>query len=219
MFTGIIEEVGTVTRVAWRGEGAAIGVSAPNAARNACIGDSVAINGVCLTVRQKEGSVLVFDAVPETLERSNLKRLQAGERVNVEPALRAGDPLGGHLVQGHIDGVAEILSITKQANARIVEVMPPQELRRFLAPKGSVALDGISLTVAAVTERAFTVWIVPHTWEATNLRYRSRGDLLNLEVDLMARYLDRLLAQRLPSGVTMERLQAAGYLDGNEAPP
>ncbi|MGC8667617.1 MAG: riboflavin synthase [Chthonomonadales bacterium] len=217
MFTGIIQEVGTVARFVRRGSSAEVAVAAPGAARGAEVGDSIAVNGVCLTVRQREGPVLVFDAVAETLNRSNLKRLRAGEKVNIEQALRVGDAVGGHFVQGHVDGVAEILSIKEDGNARILEVSAPRELARYLAPKGSVALDGISLTIAATADGAFRVWIVPHTWEATNLRYRTPGAELNVEVDIVARYLERLVADRAPRGVTMDQLLAAGFLDAGEA--
>ena len=219
MFTGIIQEVGTVAGVTRHAGSAEIAIAAPGAAAEACIGDSIAVNGVCLTVRQREGPVLVFDAVPETIARSNLKHVRGGERVNIEQALRVGDRLGGHFVQGHVDATAELLSIRKEANARILEVLAPPELARYLAPKGSVALDGISLTVAAVAGRQFSVWIVPHTWEATNLRHRRPGAQLNLEVDVVARYLERLMLERAADGITVERLAAAGFLEGGSAAP
>jgi riboflavin synthase len=193
MFTGIIEEVGRVTRVE-RGTGVTrIVVDGPLVATDSGIGDSIAINGTCLTVIRREGSELAFEAVPETLSRTNLGELRPGSAVNMERALAATGRLAGHIVQGHVDGVGPIQAITPEHDSWRITVAVPPPLHRYLVEKGSVALDGISLTVASLTEEGFTVAIIPHTWQATTLHARRPGDRLNLETDVLAKYVERLL--------------------------
>jgi riboflavin synthase len=196
MFTGIVEEVGRVTAVE-RGPGVTrLTVEGPLVAADSGIGDSVAINGTCLTVVRREGVALFFEVVPETLSRTNLGELQPGGAVNMERALAATGRLAGHIVQGHVDGVGTITAITAEHDSWRIAVAVPAPLRRYLVEKGSVALDGISLTVASLTEDGFTVAIIPHTWQATNLHDRRRGDRVNLETDVLAKYVERLLTQK-----------------------
>ncbi len=196
MFTGLVEECGSVTACVIEGETARLSVQTKIVGDDSRLGDSIAVNGCCLTVVQISEGQLTFDAVPETLRRTNLGTLQPGDPVNLERPLLANGRLGGHFVQGHIDGVGTIRDIRPEQNAVIYEVEIPASLRRYFIEKGSVALDGISLTVAGVTESTFRVWIIPHTREVTNLVSRKVGDLVNLECDLLGKYLERLIEAR-----------------------
>jgi len=164
-------------------------IRAPETAAVTEVGDSVSVAGVCLSAVAAENGSLVFDVVPETLRRSTLGRLGESARVNVEPALRAGEPLGGHFVQGHVDGVARVRTVTEEG----FELEAPADLLRYCVEKGSVAVEGVSLTVAALGEEAFTIALVPHTREATTLGALAPGDEVNLEVDVLAKYVERLL--------------------------
>ncbi len=180
MFTGIVSEVGTVSAF----DGTRLVVDTGTGAE---IGDSVAIAGVCLTVTGRENGSLAFDVVAETLSRTTLRGLAPGDRVNVEPSLRAGDPLGGHIVQGHVDGVGSLRS-----RAELTWFDSPPEITRYCVEKGSIAVDGTSLTVAALDDEGFAVALIPHTLEATTLGSLEPGDSVNLEVDVLAKYVERL---------------------------
>lgn len=182
MFTGIVRERG---RVASFEDGRLV----VEAGAAAAVGDSVALDGVCLTVVEAADGTLAFDVVPETLSRA--KRF--GAEVNVEPALRAGEPLGGHLVQGHVDGVGSVRSVEPEGEGRRLWVDAPAEVLRYCVEKGSVAVDGVSLTVAALDERGFAAALVPHTLAATTLGALAAGDDVNLEADILAKYVERLL--------------------------
>jgi riboflavin synthase len=195
MFTGIIRELGRVAAIDGEGGGVRLVVDAPATAKNVGVGDSVAINGVCLTVTETSHGSFAFDAVPETLSRSSLGRLARGEPVNVESALRAGEPLGGHYVQGHVDGVGSVRRSESEGGATRTWFDVPAELRRYLVEKGSVAVEGVSLTVAATDDDGFAVALVPHTLAVTTLGRRKPGDLVNIEVDVLAKYVERLLAR------------------------
>jgi riboflavin synthase len=196
VFTGIVRELGRIESL--NGEPAAIRlrVVAPVTASLTAAGDSVAVNGVCLTAVDVEGGVLAFDAVPETLRRSSLSRLAEGGSVNVEPALRAGEPLGGHLVQGHVDGVGRVLRLEPEGEGASLTVAVPQELLRYMVEKGSITVEGVSLTIAALTPESFEIALVPHTLRATTLGSLAPGDEVNLEVDVLAKYVERLLGAR-----------------------
>lgn len=193
MFTGIIRELGRVTDVERGAAAIRLRLDAPQTAAQVAIGDSVAVNGVCLTAVAVEDGTLAFDAVPETLRRSSLGRLATGVEVNLEPALRAGDALGGHYVQGHVDGVGRIRSVTVEADDVVVWVDTPAELLRYLVEKGSVTVEGVSLTVAGVDDGGFSVALIPHTLAETTLDALAAGDPVNLEVDVLAKYVERLL--------------------------
>jgi riboflavin synthase len=180
MFTGIVREVGTVASF----DGSRLVVETGTEAE---LGDSVAIAGVCLTVAARENGGLAFDVVSETLGRTTLGSLSAGDKVNVEPSLRAGDPLGGHIVQGHVDGVGRL-----RERGELTWFDAPAEIVRYCVEKGSIAVDGTSLTVAATDERGFAVALIPHTLEATTLGELAPGSAVNLEVDILAKYVERL---------------------------
>jgi len=178
--------MGTVASV----EGGRVEIAAQMAA---AIGDSVAVAGVCLTVVATRGGTLAFDAVPETLARTKLGELRAGTPVNLEPALRAGDPLGGHMVQGHVDGVGVVRSVETEGDGKRIWLDAPQELQRYTVEKGSIAVDGVSLTVAATDTEGFAVALIPHTLSATTLDRLRPQDAVNLEVDVLAKYVEKLM--------------------------
>jgi riboflavin synthase len=198
MFTGIVQEIGSVLRVEPRaGEAGAqdrrleIAFGAIERQRLG-LGDSICVDGVCLTVTALESASFVADVSGETLRVTTLAAKCAGTRVNLEPALRAGDSLGGHWVSGHVDGVAEVLSVSDDARSRRIELLAPKDLARYIARKGSVTLDGVSLTVNDVDGARFTVNLIPHTLAVTTLGSLTPGARLNLEIDLLARYVERL---------------------------
>jgi len=193
MFTGIVREQGQVVSAEAGGAGVRLVVDAPVTAGAVAVGDSVSISGVCLTVTAAANGSLAFDVVHETLNRTAFGDLAPGTPVNVEPALRAGDPLGGHYVQGHVDGVGRIRRIDPEGDGRRVWIDPPSELERYLVEKGSVAIDGVSLTVAQLDESGFAVALIPHTLAVTTLGGLAAGDLVNLEVDVLAKYVERLV--------------------------
>ena len=193
MFTGLIREVGRVAGVEGGPDGVRLTVEAPATAEHAQLGDSIALSGVCLTVVDRTDGRLSFDAVPETLARTSLQTLEPGSRVNVEPALRAGEPLGGHYVQGHVDGVGIVRSVEPEGDGKRIWVDAPADLLRYVVEKGSVAVEGTSLTAAAVDDRGFAVALIPHTLEQTTLGGLSPHDAVNLEVDVLAKYVERLL--------------------------
>jgi len=189
VFTGIVRELGAVEAVEESPSGIRLRVRAPETAAGVGIGDSVSVNGVCLTAVAAADGVLAFDAVPETLRRSSLGRLAAGARVNVEPALRAGEPLGGHFVQGHVDGIGRV----RRADVEGLEIEVGGEILRYCVEKGSIAVEGVSLTIAALGDDFFTVALVPHTREVTTLGAVAEGDEVNLEADVLAKHVERLL--------------------------
>jgi riboflavin synthase len=189
MFTGLVREVGTVSSM----NGGRLTIDAPETARGVQLGDSVAIDGVCLTVVAFNGATLSFDAVPETLSRTALGTLDQGSRVNLEPALRAGDALGGHYVQGHVDGVGSVQSVEPEGDGRRVRFEASAELLKYIVEKGSIAIQGTSLTVAAVDDTWFEVALIPHTLQATTLGELEPGQTVNLETDVLAKYVEKLL--------------------------
>jgi riboflavin synthase len=193
MFTGLVREVGKVVSF----EDGRLRVESTIAAS---VGDSVAIDGVCLTVVDGDRSTLAFDAVPETLARTTLGALGPGEPVNLEPALRAGEALGGHYVQGHVDGIGRVRSVDDEGEGRRVWFDAPPGLLRYCVEKGSIAVDGVSLTVAGLDDDGFAVALVPHTLEATTLGKAASGDAVNLEADVLAKYVERLAGLRSDDG-------------------
>jgi riboflavin synthase len=193
MFTGIVRELGTVSAF----DGSRLVVAAPETAAAAGIGDSVAVAGVCLTVVANEDGRLAFDAVPETLSRTSLGGLRPGDAVNVEPSLRVGDQLGGHVVQGHVDAVGSVRSVTPGGDGRRVWVDAPETVVRYCIEKGSIAVDGVSLTVAAFDDDGFEVALIPHSLAVTTLGSLEPGDQVNLEADVLGKVVERLLTARL----------------------
>ena len=193
MFTGLIREVGTVVSREGGADGVRLTIDAPATAAAAQLGDSIAIDGVCLTVVATAGHTLAFDAVPETLDRTSLATLDQGSRVNLEPALRVGEPLGGHYVQGHVDGVGSVRSVEPEGDGKRIWFDAPPEVLRYVVEKGSIAVQGTSLTVAAVDAAGFSVALIPHTLSATTLGVLAAGDRVNLETDVLAKYVEKLL--------------------------
>ena len=193
MFTGLIQEVGTVVALRTPAQATELELVAPRLAEQVRIGDSVAVNGCCLTVARRDGNKLSFDILRESLDRTNLGALHPQSRVNLELALAANERLGGHFVQGHVDCAGPILAVEeKNADLRLEIELPP-EFAQYVAFKGSIAINGISLTVAEVSPKSFAVWIIPHTRSQTNLADAKPGDLVNLEFDLLAKYVERML--------------------------
>jgi riboflavin synthase len=202
MFTGIVEEAGAVERIEPGRHAIRLAVFSRRCAPGTNVGDSIAVNGCCLTVvktaARRGGKVLEFDLLRETWTRTNLHAAPVGAAVNLERSLRADDRLGGHFVTGHIDGVGQISRWERPGADWVLEVTAPAPIMRYLVFKGAVALDGISLTVADVTRKTFRIWIIPHTYEVTALRERRVGDLVNIEADLLGKYVEKLLALRQP---------------------
>ncbi len=198
MFTGIVESMGTVVRVLRRGGGARLEVRAPQILPDVKIGDSVAVNGACVTVTANIDDSFACDLVPETLGRTNLGTLQPGEEVNLELPLRAGGRLDGHIVQGHVDVVGTIRSRRRVGTQEMLEVSVPFELTRYLAPKGSVSVDGVSLTIMDVNKDRFRVALIPHTVDTTTLGKKLQGAAVNVEVDVISKYVERHLSARAP---------------------
>lgn len=214
MFTGIVRELGEVERIEVGAEGARLSIRAPETASRVQLGDSVAINGVCLTLVRKEGERLWFDAVRETLRRSNLGTLKPGDRVNLEDALRVGDSMGGHFVQGHVDTTGRVQRLVAQGNAIVMVIGVSEEWMRYVVPKGSVAIDGVSLTIVDVGADEFSVWLIPHTRAVTTLGLRQVGDEVNVEFDMLAKYIEKLLqARQERKGVDMELLRRTGFAE------
>ena len=204
MFTGIVEELGEVAEVTDLGDAARFVLRGPTVTADARHGDSISVNGVCLTVVEARDGAFSVDVMKETLDRSSLAGARPGDPVNLERAVTLGTRLGGHLVQGHVDGTGEVLERTPTEHWELVRVSLPAELARYVVEKGSVTVDGVSLTVTAVTARDFTVSLIPTTLGLTTLGRRAVGDRVNLEVDVMAKYVEKLLAAgvRAPYGGT-----------------
>jgi riboflavin synthase len=194
MFTGLVEATARVRRVDPDGDGVRLEVETPLAAELRQ-GDSIAVNGVCLTAVEPDGGRFKADVMAETLRRSSLGPLAAGDSVNVELPLRAGDRLGGHVVQGHVDGTGEVESARDEGFARLVRISADPALLRYVVEKGSIAVDGVSLTVAEVDDEGFTVSLIPETLERTTLGLAAPGRVVNLEVDVLAKYVEKLVAR------------------------
>jgi riboflavin synthase len=193
VFTGIVRERGRVVSRDGGPDGVRLDVEAPQTAAATAVGDSVSIDGVCLTATEVADGRIVFHAVPETIRRSALGRLAPGAEVNLEPALRAGEPLGGHYVQGHVDGVGRVASLDPEGEGARLRVEAPPEILRYCVEKGSIALQGVALTITSLDDEAFEVALVPHTLAATTLGGLEPGAPVNLEVDVVAKYVERLL--------------------------
>ena len=196
MFTGIIEETGRVERIRAGQAATEFTVHAPKLARGMSIGGSLAVNGACLTMVQKRGSRLRFDVLNQTLRCTNFGNLSTGDLVNLERPLRVGARLDGHFVLGHVDGAARVRRFEKVGPDYLLEIALPKRLRPYLVDKGSIAVDGISLTVAELRATWLRIWIIPHTRRVTNLARKRKGDLVNLEVDMLGKYVVRFMEQQ-----------------------
>jgi riboflavin synthase len=216
MFTGIIEELGRVRNIEKRGEGARLVVEARTVTEGTEEGDSIAVNGVCLTAIDVSKDSFSADGSRETLQRSTLGSLRAGSHVNLERAVTPSTRLGGHIVQGHVDARGRFLNATEHGGSWTVRIAYPKDVARYLVFKGSVAVEGISLTVAALTDEHFEIAIIPKTWTVTNLSHLRAGDEVNLEADIIAKYVERILTaapgmKGEASQLTMEKLADLGY--------
>ena len=213
MFTGLVEELGRVRRTERQGAFQRLEIAATQVLSDLAVGDSVNIDGACQTAVAVDAEGFAVETVAETLARTTLGTFRVGQEVNLERALRADQRLGGHMVLGHVDGIGQIRAIGEEHQEHRIEVQTPPELVRYIAAKGSVCLDGISLTVASVSREAFTVAVIPHTFDNTTLSHRRAGDSINLEVDVIARYVERLFGGEAPStaGLSFENLRDMGY--------
>ncbi|KAJ51144.1 riboflavin synthase [Clostridium tetanomorphum] len=194
MFTGIVEEIGIIKNISKGAESASITIEAKKILEDVKLGDSIATNGVCLTVTKFTKDSFTVDVMPETMRKSGLNNLSIGSRVNLERALRLSDRLGGHIVSGHIDGTGNIKEFKKDDNAVWISIEGESNILKYIIPKGSITIDGVSLTVAYVDEHIFKVSIIPHTGEGTTLLHKKVGDKVNLECDIIGKYVEKLLA-------------------------
>ena len=207
MFTGIIEEIGTIREV----RSGKLKISASTVLEGTKVGDSIAVNGVCLTATSIDGNSFTADVMPETLRRSNLGELHSGSKVNLERAAAVGSRLGGHIVSGHIDGTGKIISIKREQNAVWVTISAKSEILELIVEKGSIAIDGISLTITEVTDTTFSVSLIPLTVQFTTLGFKKPGDKVNLETDILGKYVQRMLEKRKTGGLTKETLLENGF--------
>ncbi len=198
MFTGLVEETGRTLGLSRSADSSRLVVHAPLVASDACVGDSIAVNGCCLTIAELAGEHLTFDLLAETMARTNLRYLTTESAVNLERAILANKRFGGHFVQGHIDCTAEIISLVRSGSDQRLEIALDPSFARYVAHKGSIAVDGISLTVAEVGPSSFVSWLIPHTLNNTNLASAETGRLVNLEFDLLAKYVERVVGLRPP---------------------
>lgn len=193
MFTGIVEEVGSILSIKNGEKSSSLVIRAHKVIENTKVGDSICTNGVCLTATRINSNEIEVDVMPETLRRTNLGKLQPGSRVNLERALTLGTRLGGHIVSGHVDGLGNIIHMEKEDNAVWLQIVISEDLLKYVVEKGSITVDGISLTVAYVDEKSFKVSIIPHTAEETILLTKSVGEQVNIECDILAKYIEKLL--------------------------
>ncbi|MDX6709767.1 MAG: riboflavin synthase [Blastocatellia bacterium] len=216
MFTGIIEELGKIRSIEKRGEGARLVIEARTVTQETNEGDSISVNGVCLTAIDVRPDSFAADGSRETLQRSTLGQLKSGSVVNLERAVTPSTRLGGHIVQGHVDGRGSFLSAEEHGGSWTVRIGYPQDLARYLVFKGSVSVEGISLTIAALQENLFEIAVIPKTWTGTNLSQLRPNDPVNLEVDIIAKYVERMMSpghfkEQSESTLTMEKLAELGY--------
>jgi riboflavin synthase len=212
MFTGIIQEIGTVAAITKLGGGVRLTVRGPQSAAELSINDSVAINGVCQTVVAINGSEFTVEAVEETLKKTTLGNLAPNAKVNLELPMKLSDRLGGHLVLGHVDCTGRVTSIETKTNSRLFTIEVPPHFRHYVIPVGSIALDGVSLTVARLDDTLVTVSIIPHTDEHTTFQFLQPGSLVNIEFDMVGKYIERFLSVKNgTSPMTMEKLREWGY--------
>lgn len=216
MFTGLVEEIGKIESIIKSEKSAKIIIKANKVLKNVMLGDSIATNGVCLTVTSFDSNKFSVDVMAETMRRSNLKSISPGDEVNLERALRLGDRLGGHIVSGHIDGMGIIRGYEREDNAIWVSISASPEILKYIVQKGSIAIDGVSLTVAYVDESIFKVSIIPHTKDMTTLLRKKVGDEVNLECDMIGKYIEKLLGAKeqapVKKGIDFDFLSANGFV-------
>ena len=218
MFTGLVEELGKVRSVSRGTHSIRLTISAKKVLTDVKIGDSIAVDGVCLTVTDFNAISFTADIMPETFDRTTLSQLKPGRAVNLERTLRVGDRLGGHIVSGHVDATGVIVTITPQDNANILRISCPDELRAFFIPQGSVAVDGVSLTIVACGDSWFSVSLIPHTWDITALSDKKPSDRVNIETDVLGKYIHRMIgvSKRSTAGkkaIEPDFLAKHGFLD------
>lgn len=212
MFTGLIEEVGRLKRLTRTGEGVNLTIEAKKTLEGMNIGDSIAINGICLTVTDIGRSEFSLQAVSETIRNSTASKWNVGEKINLERAMKVSDRLGGHIVQGHVDGMGTVEAINMGELSITLKISASSEVLRYVVKKGSICVEGISLTVAEVDDKSFSVAIIPHTWQNTNLNVLTRGSKVNLETDILARYVEKFMSEnKAGSGLTEDALRNAGF--------
>jgi len=215
MFTGIIEELGEIAALETRGDGARIEIAAQIVTANTDEGDSIAVNGVCLTALNIQKDSFAADISGETLRRSTLGKLNVGSKVNLERAVTPSTRLGGHIVQGHVDARGKFLAAEQSGDFWTVKIGFPREVGQYLVYKGSISVQGISLTIASLSDDSFDIAVIPKTWELTNLSALKNGDEVNLEVDVIAKYVERIMLygkQKQPEEITMEKLTKLGFV-------
>lgn len=211
MFTGIVEEIGHIHHISKTSRAEKLVISCEKVLEGTKIGDSIAVNGTCLTVTAMDGTSFSADVTPETMRRTAFSLFRPGTPVNLERALRLGDRLGGHIMMGHVDGTGRILSMKKDDNAVNISISTDRKWMRYIIEKGSVAVDGISLTVAGRTEKSFSIALIPHTGSETALLLKHPGDLVNLECDYLGKYVEQLLKEGPTEGLTMGMLETLGH--------
>ncbi|MGG6309640.1 riboflavin synthase [Paenibacillus macerans] len=214
MFTGLVEEIGTMKSISRKGEAMLLGISANIVTEGIKLGDSISVNGVCLTAISFDASSFTVDVMPQTYRNTNLKDLKPGSRVNLERAMAANGRFGGHIVQGHVDGIGTIVGTNQDQNAVVYEIRPNKSsLFKYIIPKGSITVDGISLTVVEAGNGTFTISIIPHTLAETVLAFKRAGDTVNLEGDVLGKYVDHLLRFGKSSGDSEEEAGGAAGID------
>ena len=216
MFTGLVEEVGTIKEIRPAGNAIHLKIASQHVLQDVQLGDSIAVNGICLTVTHFDAGTFTVDVVPETMRRTTLHELRAGSPVNLERAMAMGKRFGGHIVSGHVDGVGRIVSILDEDIAKVVRISAPEHVLRYVVEKGSITIDGVSLTVMDVDSESFRISVIPHTWMVTVLANRSNGSLVNLEADIIGKYVEKLLGPHVPGGqkssnMSMEFLRQNGF--------
>lgn len=211
MFTGLIEEIGTVLRIVRIGSAARITVSSKLLSKNASTGDSISINGACQSVVEVMNGSFTVEAVEETIKKTNIGQLRPVDRLNLESSLTLSKKIGGHLVLGHVDGTGCILEINKLGLSHMVSLSYPGEFSKYLVNVGSIAVDGISLTIANSSERFLQLSVIPQTWESTTLKEKRKGDSLNLEFDILGKYVEKMINPGQASSMTIDRLRELGF--------
>lgn len=212
MFTGIIEEIGEIRQIRMGSTSCVLTVAAKKILSDVHIGDSIAVNGTCLTVCRFDGGSFSADVMPETMRRTNLGKLAPGSPVNLERAMAANGRFGGHIVSGHVDGTGMVKSLHREENAVWITIAADTAILRYIVEKGSIAVDGISLTVARVTAQDFAVSVIPHTGEETTLLHRKTGDVVNLECDIIAKYVEKLLSPQKSGKISPQFLAEHGFI-------